>query len=73
MIDLVALALIILTGPDGQRIEINPAQVVTTRTRRPGDKDHHTDAIKCIIHTADGKTVNVVEACSTVRDRLEGR
>jgi hypothetical protein len=73
MIELAAVALIILTGPDGQKIEVNPTQVVTTRTRRPGDKDHFTNAIRCIIHTADGKTVNVVEACSTVRDRLEGR
>jgi hypothetical protein len=71
-IELTALAvlhLVILTGPDGQVIQVNPDTVITVRP--PRGNEHFHPEIKCLIHTADGKIVTVTEDCDTVRERLE--
>jgi hypothetical protein len=62
------LLLIQLTGPDNQRIDLNPADVVTTKTPR-GD-EHFAKGIKCLINTVDGKFITVKEDCATVRQLL---
>jgi hypothetical protein len=66
---ILVLLLIQLTGPDDQRIDLNPADVVTTRVPR-GD-EHFAKGIKCLIHTVDGKFIVVKEDCATVRQQLE--
>jgi len=57
-----------LTGPDGQRIDLNPNQYVTTREPRVGD--HFGKDVRCLINTTDGKFVTVTETCAEVRRRL---
>ena len=64
------LLLIQLTGADDQRIDLNPIDIVTTRTPRRGE-DHLAKGIKCLINTVDGKFIAVKEDCATVRQQLE--
>lgn len=65
-----ALSLIILDGPDNQKVFINPAEVVTVR--RPRGTDHFDPNVRCLLHMADGKFVAVVNACDEVINRLLG-
>lgn len=67
---ILAVNLIQFTGPENQVVEINPAQVVTTRKPR-NTEGHFNKNIKCLIHTTDGKYVAVVEDCEVVHQRLE--
>jgi hypothetical protein len=64
-----ALRLIMLTGPDGQVIELNPGTVATLRTVR--DPDHVARGTHCTIFTTDGKNINVIETCAKVHELLE--
>ena len=56
------LILIKLEAPDRQTIYINPQQIVSVRAPRP-----HIDAfginVHCLIHTADGKYIGVIQPC----------
>jgi hypothetical protein len=63
-----AMALITLSGPDGQTIELNPAEVTTLRT--PRGIDHQSREIHCIVFTADGKFIGVKQTCRSVEDLL---
>lgn len=61
-----ALLLVQLTGPDGQRIDLNPQEITSVREPRGGfDKEIH-----CLIHMADGKFIAVIETCAQVREKL---
>ena len=73
MLALVAVTLAVLHGPDGQKIELNPQHVVTIRDNRDNSGAYFAPGIRCLIHTTDGKVVQVVEDCATVRRLLEGR
>jgi hypothetical protein len=66
---LFAAALITLTGPGGQVIDINPAEIVSLREPR-GD-GHFDKDVHCLIHTADGKFITVIETCQIVRERID--
>jgi hypothetical protein len=65
------VVLVYLTGPDDQRIEVNPETVVTVR--EPRGTQHLAKGIQCLIHTTDGKFITVKENCDIVRQKLEGR
>ena len=67
---ILALALVTFSGPDGQRIDVNPADVVTVRQPRGSESDHFDPDIKCLISTVDGKFIAVTTDCATVRQRL---
>lgn len=68
---LTGLKLIELTGPDGQHIEINPSEIVSLRA--PRDSEHFAPGISCLVSTADGKYVGVVEGCEVIaRSMAEG-
>lgn len=67
---MLAVNLIVLTGPDQQRIEVNPDKVVTIRKPRGGEDGHFAPGTKCLIHTTDGKFFVVIEDCETVRRKL---
>jgi hypothetical protein len=71
---ILALQLAHFTGPNGQDIALNPEQVVTVRPKSKiaDDAAHLHGAIRCLIHTTDGKFVGVLEDCDTVQTRLEG-
>jgi len=66
-----ATHLIILHGPDGQIIAVNPLEVITVRTPRGEIQKHFHSSTKCLVFTADGKFVAVTEECQVVRERIE--
>ena len=61
------LGFVLLTGPGGQVIAVNPTEIVSLREPRGDnfDKDVH-----CLIHTADGKFIAVIETCEVVRGKI---
>jgi hypothetical protein len=63
-----AVAMIQLTGPDDQRIDINPAEIVSIRS--PRSTEHFAKGVRCIINTVDGKFVAVIEDCGTILKRV---
>jgi hypothetical protein len=65
---LLALHLITLTGPDNQIIEVNPDTVVSVREPRNIDQVH--PAVRCLIHTTDGKVITVIDECAYVHKLL---
>jgi len=66
----VALDLAHFTGPDGQLIEINPAEVVSVRA--PGTIQAHVHPeTKCLVFTSDGKFVGLKEECADVEQQLK--
>ena len=67
------LAFVTLTGPDSQRIDINPNQVVATRSSRDTTGEHFAKGVRCLIYTTDGKLTTVIEDCDEVQRRLKGQ
>jgi hypothetical protein len=67
---IMALHLVVLHGPDGQLIEINPEEVISLRSPHIEGHVHH--AINCLIYTSDGKYLGVVEECADVQTKLTG-
>jgi len=65
-----ALRLVVLHGPNGQRVEINPEQVISIREPRGQDKGHFHQGVKCLIFTSDAKMTGVLEDCETVEHKL---
>lgn len=65
-----ALALLILQGPDGQTIEVNPSAIVTMRAPGPAGQAALAPGVRCAITTSDGKVVNVTDTCEEVRAKL---
>lgn len=69
MIEAVTLALVLLHGPNGHEILINPATVTSMHAAIEGQKNQLvTDEVRCIINTSDGKFVSVVETCDVIRE-----
>lgn len=65
----VAAVLVLLHGPNGHEILINPAAVASMHSAIEGKSNELvTDDARCIINTNDGKFVSVVETCKTVRE-----
>jgi len=65
----VVAVLVLLHGPNGHDILINPAAVTSMHAAIEGQKNEYvTDAARCAINTSDGKFVSVVETCETVRE-----
>jgi hypothetical protein len=63
-----ALALVLLHGPAGHQIYVNPESVTTMTEALPGSKNKHiVDTAKCLLNTTDGKFISVVETCDEVR------
>jgi hypothetical protein len=66
----VALLLVALSGPDGQVIFVNPEEIISIRAPRETHAQHFASAIHCVLQTADGKLINVVDDCDTVRSKF---
>jgi hypothetical protein len=70
------IVLIELTDPDHDRLEMNAVEFI--KLHDITDKEIHAEGTKCLINTADGKSIAVLESCSEVhrliidqiRDRL---
>ena len=67
-----ALALVLLHGPGGGIIHINPEAVTSLRAAPPDETDKHfTDEARCMINLSDGKFVSVIETCEAVRSLIK--
>jgi hypothetical protein len=66
---LVLFRLVMLHGPGGQIIWINPEAVVELRTPREGE--HFPPGTRCVINTSDGKFALVVESCKDVEEMMK--
>ena len=65
---LAVLLWITVTGPDKQPIELNAREIVSIRP--PRSQDHFGAGVRCLIHTADGKYITVIETCAAVNNLL---
>ena len=75
-IDLIAtIQLVLVHSPNGDVIEINPDQIVSLRAAAPGKEEverlYHR-SVKCLIVTADGKSIPAVENCVEIKALIEG-
>jgi hypothetical protein len=59
MIHAVIITFVKLMGPDGQHIEVNPAEVANIREPR-GQKNFNSD-IKCVIYLSNANFIGVIE------------
>ena len=70
-----AIQLVLVHSPNGDVIEINPDQIVSLRAAAPGkeeaDRLYHK-SVKCLIITADGKSIPAIEDCNTIKVLIEG-
>jgi hypothetical protein len=65
---LAATVLVMLHGPNGHAVFVNPAEVTALHAAIPGQKNERfTPGVNCLINTTDGKYVAVVELCDVVR------
>ena len=64
---LFAIVLVALSGPDGQVIFVNPAEVVSIRSPRALHSEHFAPGIRCVLQTVDGKAIGVADDCDVVR------
>jgi hypothetical protein len=68
-----ALLLVILHGPDGGEISVNPMTVTTMRAARADATKQTIDGVACIITLTDGKFVSVREDCDSASAILQAR
>jgi len=65
-----ALVLILLHGPDGHEVRINPAEITSLRNPAAASDGLLHEKVKCVVATADGKYVSVVETCEEIQRLL---
>jgi hypothetical protein len=72
MFEFIAAIWIVLHGPGGFEININPKRVTSMRSGIAGQKNKfiHEDA-KCVLNMDDGKFISVIETCDQVRQALK--
>ena len=68
-IEFVLFSIIVLHGPDGREIDVNPAEITSLREARADDDDDRsfTKGVRCMINLTDGKFVTVAETCEQTR------
>jgi hypothetical protein len=66
----VAILLIHFTGPGGQRIDVNPAEVTSVREPRAVSEGHLAKGTNCLIGMTNGKFIAVTNDCEEVRRGL---
>jgi hypothetical protein len=67
---IIATALVQLTGPGGQIIDVNPAEIVSLREPQQTGYHHFENNVHCVINTVDGKFIAVIETCDIVRQKI---
>jgi len=62
------LTLLILHGPDGHVVHVNPDAIISMRAAAEGrDNEFIQKGVNCLINTADGKFVAVLEKCDAIK------
>jgi hypothetical protein len=70
---LVTVVLIMLHGPDGTIVQVNPAEITLMRPAPAERRGHFDVKVQCLINLADGKNAAVVETCDEVKALIERR
>lgn len=68
-----ALLLVLLHGPDGHKVLINPEEVTSIRSAPTHQQSTPllSEKTDCLVNLADGKFITVVESCEVVEKLLE--
>lgn len=66
------LGLLLLHGPSGREVRINPRNITSLHSPVPGQRNKVlTEGVGCLINTSDSKFVSVVETCEAVSRMIE--
>ena len=68
---LIALHLIILHGPDNQRIAINADEISSLRAPGTAEGDNYAKNVKCVVIMTNGKFIAVIETCRDIYLKTE--
>jgi hypothetical protein len=63
--------MLLLHGPGGQIIDINPNEVTSLREPQRGSEAHFGKEVHCIIKMTNGAINAVVENCELIRSEIE--
>ena len=68
---MIEMFLVVMTL-DGREIFLNPRHIVSIAEARQADDPgkHYTDAVRCVITTADGAHISTSEECDDIEKRL---
>jgi hypothetical protein len=69
-----AVVLISLHAPNGDKIDVNPDSITSMRDRaaqHDADESLVAKGIECMINLSDGKYVSVTEHCDKVRELIK--
>lgn len=68
-----ATYLLLLHAPDGHQVLINPDQIVSLHSKKTDKLENKlfVPGAECMVNTADGKFLAVIEPCSTIEQTLE--
>lgn len=69
MFVLVVMGLLILHGPDGREITINPESITSMFKPAKGGLGH--EQANCIVNLTDGKFVSVTEKCADIEKSIK--
>lgn len=71
---LIAAALIVLHGVDGNEISINPKHITTLHPTKESTHGKPNElvvgGVNCVVSLSNGKFLSVVEDCATIRNML---
>ena len=69
--ELFALSLIVLHGPNGQEIDINPNEVSSVRDISVATEGHFGKGVRCLLFMTNGKVIGTAETCFDARRLIE--
>jgi hypothetical protein len=67
---LAAVQFVVLHGPGGQELYVNPEQITSIREPVGTDLRHFPRGTHCVVVTTSGKFLAVREPCAEVRDLI---
>lgn len=67
------LVFLLLHGPDGHEIRVNPESVVSMHSKKDDRADARlfAEGANCLVNMADGKALAVREQCTDIQRLLE--
>jgi hypothetical protein len=69
----ILLTFLVLHGPDGRVIHVNPDTIASMRSAVEGkDNEYLQGGVNCFINTTDGKFVAVLEKCDAIKLLIKG-
>jgi hypothetical protein len=66
----VLVSILLLHGPTGREIRLNTSMVTSLHAPQ-GPNKSLSEEVRCLINTADGKFISVVESCADIARLIE--